>query len=861
MMSEYWIISAPGEKTCQQTYDTMNNLTSKQHNLCNNYKFHIPDLKVGTLDQLVGLSDDLGKLDTYVEQITRKVANYLGEVLEDQRDKLHENLMANNSPGPPDDSMPCRHHQRIKHLSLRHQRKHQHTHHQNKPQHYHPHHHHPQLPQDLKGKCATSGSSHPAAAPVDCSPATSPPPNLPPAVAAHHTACACVSSSSVAEALASGTGTGIGSGSIGSLTNLSTGNEPEFDPCPCDECYACAPPSTSATASTLLADECYSQTASSMFSATRCALSTVAAIATGSGLGGASTSAAAASAAAASASSAGAAAPSSCSTLCSSAYFSTSAPTTSSSVHSSMSRSNSKRLNNNTCSINNNKLSFRSHVSQLHLPTHHQQQQHHPGHHHNALQSPTQKSMSEDEGDSALVSHPDDGETDEDPKSPHSVQSDISDTFDWWFNKPKRNSKKSRYLIIALPTLQPPLHQQPHQHLHQQPHQQPLQQPPQQLQQHLSKAMTFWHQASTTPRSSYRSFFNSLADQIYSKRSTPSQLNINNGFNLTPTHRSSPVSSCCGSSSQGRSSPDTDPAEPPEFPLSPAELPQYLTRFQWDMAKYPIKQSLRNIADIISKQIGQIDGDLKTKSQAYNNLKGSLQNLEKKKTGSLLTRNLADLVKKEHFILDSEYLTTLLVIVPKTMANDWLTNYEKITDMIVPRSSQLIQEDNDYCLFNVTLFKKVAEEFKLHARERKFIVRDFVYNEEELAAGKNEMTKLMTDKKKQFGPLVRWLKVNFSEAFCALIHVKALRVFVESVLRYGLPVNFQAILIEPNKKSVKRLRDVLNQLYGHLDGASAGGQVSSADNVDIPGLGFGQSEYFPYVFYKVNIDMVEQSKV
>lgn len=33
------------------------------------------------------------------------------------------------------------------------------------------------------------------------------------------------------------------------------------------------------------------------------------------------------------------------------------------------------------------------------------------------------------------------------------------------------------------------------------------------------------------------------------------------------------------------------------------------------------------------------------------------------------------------------------------------------------------------------------------------------------------------------GPLVRWLKVNFSEAFIAWIHIKALRVFVESVLR------------------------------------------------------------------------------
>lgn len=45
----------------------------------------------------MGLSDDLGKLDTYVETVTRKIANYLKEVLEDQRDKLAENLLANNS--------------------------------------------------------------------------------------------------------------------------------------------------------------------------------------------------------------------------------------------------------------------------------------------------------------------------------------------------------------------------------------------------------------------------------------------------------------------------------------------------------------------------------------------------------------------------------------------------------------------------------------------------------------------------------------------------------------------------------------------------------------------------------------------
>ena len=33
------------------------------------------------------------------------------------------------------------------------------------------------------------------------------------------------------------------------------------------------------------------------------------------------------------------------------------------------------------------------------------------------------------------------------------------------------------------------------------------------------------------------------------------------------------------------------------------DLPTYMTRFQWDMAKYPIKQSLKNLSDIIGKDL------------------------------------------------------------------------------------------------------------------------------------------------------------------------------------------------------------------------------------------------------------------
>ena len=57
---------------------------------------------------------------------------------------------------------------------------------------------------------------------------------------------------------------------------------------------------------------------------------------------------------------------------------------------------------------------------------------------------------------------------------------------------------------------------------------------------------------------------------------------------------------------------------------------------------------------------------------------------------------------------------------------------------------------------------------------------------------------------------------------------------MESVLRYGLPVNFQAMVLLPQKKTQKKLRDVLNQQYAHLDSPGGGNaaDVSISFGVD-----------------------------
>lgn len=45
-MTEFWLISAPGEKTCQQTWEKLHAATTKNNNLAATAKFNIPDLKV-----------------------------------------------------------------------------------------------------------------------------------------------------------------------------------------------------------------------------------------------------------------------------------------------------------------------------------------------------------------------------------------------------------------------------------------------------------------------------------------------------------------------------------------------------------------------------------------------------------------------------------------------------------------------------------------------------------------------------------------------------------------------------------------------------------------------------------------------
>lgn len=247
---------------------------------------------------------------------------------------------------------------------------------------------------------------------------------------------------------------------------------------------------------------------------------------------------------------------------------------------------------------------------------------------------------------------------------------------------------------------------------------------------------------------------------------------------------------------------------------TPAE---YFETFTWNNSKYRIDKPIPELVDIISKEAFALDTDVRNSYQNYTTAKSNLSAVDRKQTGNLSVRSLHDVVRREHFVQESEYLTTVLVAVPKQSKKEFLAEYESLAPMVVPRSAGTVAEDSEYVLFNVTLFKKYAAEFNSKVRERKWTPREFSYSEEAIADLKKEQQVASQNERKLWSEVVRLSRTAYGDLIKAWGHLKAIRVFVESVLRYGLPPNFlTAVFLAP--KNVEKAEQTLVSKFGYLGG-------------------------------------------
>ncbi|KAJ2632485.1 Vacuolar ATP synthase subunit C [Coemansia sp. RSA 1290] len=289
---------------------------------------------------------------------------------------------------------------------------------------------------------------------------------------------------------------------------------------------------------------------------------------------------------------------------------------------------------------------------------------------------------------------------------------------------------------------------------------------------------------------------------------------------------------------------------------------QYVRTFSWNNAKYRSDRPLPEIIGQISESMAAVDAQLKTKMTQYNALRNSLATVRRKQNGNLSVKSLNGIVKRSDCVADSEYLQTLFVAVPRMLTRDWLNSYERLSSMVVPRSSSKLAEDSEYALFSVVVFKRVQDEFAAKARDARFIVRDFVYDEEALEQDRAHALEVVEQEEELLDTIGEWLVGTFGDVVTAWVHIKALRVFVESVLRYGIPPDFVPLLVRPNMKQASKIKQQLADFYAYLETSSRASERAklagkakprAADDsaLDMHEFSTILSDYTPFVLFNI----------
>ena len=310
----------------------------------------------------------------------------------------------------------------------------------------------------------------------------------------------------------------------------------------------------------------------------------------------------------------------------------------------------------------------------------------------------------------------------------------------------------------------------------------------------------------------------------------------------------------------------------PDLTVGGVPAPRYIQQFAWDSAKYPSRRPLKELVALIAGGAAGVEEELKQLTASFGDKTAALQEANRKKGGNLLGGDLNDILNEDIMrnvkIVDSEYLKTIFIAVAKNAKEgfeksiesvgsdlvgfggpDWSRDPTRLGEPVsfgstvdrhkvkgspvVPGSLQLVHKDDDSFLFAVTILRAQYESgyyqgdefvagnkidiesgFVQACREKRYVVRDFVWDPSQASKSAMAREQLNVEVDGMKSALMRWCKTHYGDAFVAWMHIKVIRVFVESVLRYGLPVDFTAVLYKVHQGKDSDLTKALDNALG-----------------------------------------------
>ena len=158
---------------------------------------------------------------------------------------------------------------------------------------------------------------------------------------------------------------------------------------------------------------------------------------------------------------------------------------------------------------------------------------------------------------------------------------------------------------------------------------------------------------------------------------------------------------------------------------------------------------------------------------------------------------------------------------------------------VVPNSDKYLDaEDPDgNQLWRLTCMREQVVNYIKVMKKNGFLGQEFHYDSNKYVEDQKLISKLKVDQENVNLKIMNMAFYNFQELFQNLLHLKIMRVFVDGVLRYGIPPKFYMAIVKPNKMGEKKIMDKMLNAFAEDHLKEMYGQKENAQDED----------FFPYV--------------
>ena len=133
----------------------------------------------------------------------------------------------------------------------------------------------------------------------------------------------------------------------------------------------------------------------------------------------------------------------------------------------------------------------------------------------------------------------------------------------------------------------------------------------------------------------------------------------------------------------------------------------------------------------------------------------------------------------------------------------------RIPAVIVPGAIKELQgldpKDRDNVVVRIVVYKPQAEDVVKAMRKQGFTARMFSYNRAKWEEDKKKKQTLNEALQNKTAKLNTTACECYQELFTALMHLKIIRVFIDGVLRFGIPPKFYIGLVMPRRGEERKI--------------------------------------------------------